>query len=132
MKGKSVAEAPPDWVVLGDPLGSSLSDEMPPRSLNAVRVARQRARFIRAMAAWRAGPCEKCGGLEHKRELAHLTATGLKGSGRGVERRYYDIRRNPDCFARLCVPCHREYDQPGAARLVRIQLPYADETPLWA
>lgn len=127
----SRAEALPDWVVLDDPLGSSLSDELPPRTRHAVNSARHRAKMVRALARWRSGPCEKCGDRKGKREMAHLTPTGLNGAGRGVERRYYDITRNPGCYGRLCVPCHRTIDKPGHPRLVRTQLPFADDPPRW-
>ena len=105
--------------------------ERPP-SRHALRVRKYRRKIARSMEAWRAGRCEQCGGKDYKRELAHLTATGLKGEGRGMERRYYDIRTNPDCYARLCIPCHRRYDRLGGGRLVRIPLSFVDDPPPWS
>lgn len=42
-------------------------------------------------------------------EFAHLRPTGLRGQAR-ADRTFADIRRNPDAYALLCVPCHRAFD----------------------
>lgn len=123
-------EALPSWVTDEDPLAIP-DDEDAPRSPLALKQAQRRQRMLTQMAAWRAGPCEQCGGDEHPREMAHLRPTGLNGRGRGIERRYYDARRHPKSYARLCVPCHRTHDRSNA-RLRRRQLPYADPVLPWA
>lgn len=53
--------------------------------------------------------CAHCGGTK-RLELAHLCETELKGRGRGLERRYLDVLKNPQCYARLCRKCHRAFD----------------------
>lgn len=62
--------------------------------------------------------CEECG-VKLKRnkrnglynlEFAHIKPTGLNGKGRGLRRRYLDIKRNPDAYKLLCFICHRRLD----------------------
>ena len=62
------------------------------------------------MRSLRAGPCELCREKRHKRELAHVHQTSLDGRGRGLERRYYDVKRHLDAYARLCTRCHGRLD----------------------
>lgn len=44
-------------------------------------------------------------------EFAHVKPTGLDGPGRGMERRYRDVLKNPDCYRVLCKECHRKADR---------------------
>jgi hypothetical protein len=39
-------------------------------------------------------------------EFAHVKPTGLCGRGRGLQHRFFDILRNPDCYRLLCRSCH--------------------------
>jgi len=60
------------------------------------------------------GKCSKCGALRSRMrgrrsgplEFAHTKPTGLSGQGRGLQRRFYDVLNNPDCYALLCKRCH--------------------------
>jgi hypothetical protein len=38
---------------------------------------------------------------------AHKLPTALAGYGRGLTKRYRDILTHPDCYIRVCAPCHR-------------------------
>jgi hypothetical protein len=63
--------------------------------------------------------CQKCGasGDVKKLEFAHVKPTGLCGQGRGSVHRYYDIKRNPECYRLLCrQPCHKQFDDDMWAR----------------
>lgn len=53
-----------------------------------------------------------CGasGVFHALEFAHLEPTGLCGRGRGLSSRYHDIKKHPECYELMCVPCHRTFD----------------------
>lgn len=42
---------------------------------------------------------------------AHVAPTKLKGSGRGLDRRYRDVIANPASYAPMCQPCHRTFDR---------------------
>lgn len=53
--------------------------------------------------------CFACGARGVPLQFAHLKPTTLKGEGRGLDRRYRDILRHPDCYARLCANCHRHW-----------------------
>jgi len=56
------------------------------------------------------GRCQKCGELNDVLEFAHVQPTGLSGMGRGLTERYLDVLKNPECYALMCKPCHKEYD----------------------
>jgi len=43
-------------------------------------------------------------------EFAHTKPTGLNGEGRGMERRYLDVLKNPDKYRLLCKPHHTMFD----------------------
>lgn len=64
------------------------------------------------------GCCKNCG-ERAKLEFAHKhekeTPIINKKRGRGRKERYYDIKKNPECYYLLCNPCHRDYD---AGRLI--------------
>lgn len=40
-------------------------------------------------------------------EFAHVKPTGVIGRGRGLSRRYLDIKQNPDCYVLACRACHK-------------------------
>ena len=73
------------------------------------RHQRYRRAMRDKMVGWRSGPCELC-----KRpvecEMAHVGPTPLTGRGRGLDRRYHDIRKHPKCYTRLCHRCHADVD----------------------
>lgn len=58
-------------------------------------------------------------------EAAHVVPTGLKGEGRGLDRRYRDVLKHPDCYRPMCKRCHRTFDK--LARLIRAELEPAEE-----
>ena len=43
-------------------------------------------------------------------QCAHVTPTKIKGAGRGMERRYIDVIRNPGKYRPMCAGCHRTFD----------------------
>jgi hypothetical protein len=49
---------------------------------------------------------------------AHVKPTGLKGPSRGLDRRYRDVLKNPDCYRPMCKGCHRVFD--GLVSLARV------------
>jgi hypothetical protein len=59
--------------------------------------------------------CRRCRSTRHI-EFAHIKPTGLRGRGRGLDRRYRDILANPDCYLPLCHDCHLAYTQAGDYR----------------
>jgi hypothetical protein len=68
------------------------------------------------------GACVFCGTTE-KIEAAHVKPTSLCGSNsRGMDRRYRDIIKNPDCYRPMCGKHHRVFDQ-----LVRVRCTVIDE-----
>ena len=54
--------------------------------------------------------------------MAHVGPTPLTGRGRGFDRRYHDIRRPPQCYARLCDVCHEDVDTAPSAPQSRANL----------
>jgi len=59
------------------------------------------------------GSCWKneCGEDDPDRlEFAHVLDTPVMGWGRGRNKRYYDVLKNPDCYALFCKYHHKEYD----------------------
>lgn len=48
-------------------------------------------------------------------EFAHLPGkpTGLDGRGRGVSKRYHDIKRHPESYVLVCRDCHAVLDGRG-------------------
>lgn len=74
-----------------------------------------RGRVARLRELW-GGACVMCGNdREDRLEFAHLPGkpTGLGGQGRGLSRRYHDIRKHPGSYVLLCVECHVELDGRG-------------------
>lgn len=55
-------------------------------------------------------PCYRCRKYGVDTELAHVKPTGVRGRGRGFGQRLRDVLKNPECFVRMCVPCHRGFD----------------------
>ena len=53
--------------------------------------------------------CAWCGSADDL-EFAHLKHTGVKGAGRGLWKRYYDIKNHKDSFMLMCKECHRDFD----------------------
>ena len=47
------------------------------------------------------GKCVVCDSTEDL-EFAHIKPTKLSGRGRGRKERYYDVIKNPDCYALTC------------------------------
>lgn len=47
------------------------------------------------------GKCVVCGTTDNL-EFAHVKPTNLNGVGRGRKERYYDILKNPKCYALTC------------------------------
>ncbi len=43
-------------------------------------------------------------------EFAHIKETGLKGMGRGKQRRYYDIKNHIECYRLMCKTHHKQFD----------------------
>lgn len=72
--------------------------------------ANYRRRCRQRLAAWRSGPCERCGTLKVRREMAHIGSTPLSGRSRGQQNRYHDLYRHPQNYARLCLKCHGKLD----------------------
>jgi hypothetical protein len=66
---------------------------------------RYTARDMEALRAERGGRCEVCGSLV-RLEWAHVQPTGLAGRGRGLQRRYLDVKRHPCAYRLLCHACH--------------------------
>lgn len=54
-------------------------------------------------------PCSETGRLE----FAHLSATGIKGRGRGMSVRIQDVEANPEYYALMCRMCHNQFDKQG-------------------
>lgn len=61
------------------------------------------------------GRCVMADGTPHmgRLEFAHLPGkpTGVCGRGRGRTDRYYDVKRNPECYVLLCRSHHRRIDE---------------------
>lgn len=64
----------------------------------------------------RGNKCAYCGSIVDL-EFAHVhdKNTRLNGRSRGMIKRYYDIKKNPDCYVLLCgkkpLSCHVRYDR---------------------
>lgn len=83
---------------------------MPWRDVTSIHMEQLRAAF--------GGKCQRCGGrwslanikdkgYRHRPlEFAHKKPTRLRGRGRGLQKRFRDILRNPDCYELLCKKCH--------------------------
>lgn len=73
-------------------------------------------RYMRDLRAARGNRCEECGvllqveGNQVNLQFAHITPTGLRGHGRGRNRRILDIRKNPGSYRLLCLDCHERID----------------------
>jgi hypothetical protein len=44
-------------------------------------------------------------------EFAHIKPSGLSGRSRGQSRRYYDIKKNPECYKLMCKYHHNKFDR---------------------
>lgn len=49
---------------------------------------------------------------------AHIKSTGLNGKSRGLDRRFRDVIKHPDCYKPMCKQCHQVFD-----RLVNLSKP---------
>lgn len=59
------------------------------------------------------GKCVMCGygkTVPEKLEFAHIKPTKLNGEGRGLNRHYNDIKKNPSHYVLVCKRCHRTID----------------------
>lgn len=69
------------------------------------------------------GKCRECGakssGKDLPLEFAHVKPTGCVGRGRGQRVRYWDIKKNPTCYALMCRRCHKKFDADYWARVAR-------------
>lgn len=93
----------------------------------------QYAERLHLLRLARGGKCQRCPRkLRYRRrgrverwpnlEFAHLGATELKGEGRGLRRRFLDIRDNPELYLLLCKLCHRSLDaNRGVGRRVETE-----------
>ena len=66
-----------------------------------------------ALIAARGGKCEvpNCPVRDARvLEFAHISPTGLSGIGRGSDRRYLDVEKNPGSYRLLCWQHHDELD----------------------
>ena len=89
---------------------------------------KRRERMGAFLDSLRRRPCEvklRCGPKRYRRELAHVRATDVVGRGRGLERRYFDVLRNPDAYVVACLPCHgyldRHHRYPGSRKALGLQ-----------
>lgn len=59
-------------------------------------------------------------------QAAHVIPTKIKGGSRGMDRRYMDVIKNPDCYRPMCSSCHRAYDkiQSDCAKEVVDEIPF--------
>ena len=46
-----------------------------------------------------------------KLEFIHIKATKVMGRGRGRKERYYDVKKNPHCYALMCKYHHDQWDE---------------------
>lgn len=60
--------------------------------------------------------CVFCGETEGI-QAAHVIETNIKGSGRGLDRRYRDVIKHPDSYRPMCRECHLVFDALWAKRL---------------
>jgi len=64
-------------------------------------------KFIRfQMNKIKKGDCMICGKYSEILEFAHIKPTGLKGIGRGRNKRYYDFIHNRDSYILTCKRCN--------------------------
>jgi len=63
------------------------------------------------------GRCRRCRSTQHV-EFAHIKETPLRGRGRGLDRRYRDILKHPDCYVPMCHGCHRAFTLAGDYRAI--------------
>lgn len=72
--------------------------------------SKREARRLRQRAIAAVGSvCAHCG-TSKKLQFAHTKPTTLSGMARGRKRRYKDVIKNPDSYARLCDSCHWKFD----------------------
>lgn len=64
---------------------------------------------------------------EEEIHAAHVLPTGLKGSSRGLDRRFRDVIKNPKCYRPMCKKCHRIFD--ALVKLVKPD-PIVEEDPI--
>jgi predicted restriction endonuclease len=72
---------------------------------------RYRRRLRASLVEKFGGKCKACGATELL-EFAHKQPNHIRGPGRGSQRRYSDVKRNPDNYLLLCKPCHYAFDNP--------------------
>lgn len=64
---------------------------------------------FRELREERGNRCNRCGSTLFL-QFAHISETGLKGTGRGRKERLYDIIKNPEAYILACRFCHELYD----------------------
>ena len=75
---------------------------------NAERVKRYRENLRNKARELHGDKCVVCG--EPATELAHVYPTGLRGPGRGMDRRYRDAIKNSDCYVATCKKCNKKVE----------------------
>jgi hypothetical protein len=73
------------------------------------RVARIRARLKARLLEQHGGKCQTCGSTQDL-EFAHIKPTKVKGKGRGMKERLWDIKKHPTPYTLLCNWCHAILD----------------------
>lgn len=69
-------------------------------------MGRQPAKpIMEHMRTIRGNKCLQCG-KTNDLQFAHVRPTGVKGSGRGLDKRMRDIRHHPNDYILLCKSCH--------------------------
>jgi hypothetical protein len=71
---------------------------------------RYRARLRERALQLKGNVCCQCG-LLWDLEFAHTDDTPVNGAGRGMDRRYRDVLKHPDCYVLMCHDCHLEFDR---------------------
>lgn len=74
-------------------------------------VRKYRRNLRRRAIALLGKECYFCGSRKRKdAHAAHVEPTGLNGAGRGMDRRFRDVIKNPEKYRRMCASCHRKFD----------------------
>lgn len=95
-----------------------------PATREEVRKYRQRLR----KRAWKlkGRRCVFC--RKRATEMAHVCPTELSGSNsRGMDRRYRDVLKNPDCYEPMCHGCHVLFD--GFVRKMKVLVEKEEPIP---
>jgi hypothetical protein len=87
---------------------------------NSERSRKYRQRLKERVREIHGTVCKTCGADPAKDEtvrlqLAHVKPTGLRGAGRGLDRRMLDAIKNKDCYRLECSGCHYQRDRYGLA-----------------